>query len=223
MKKETIGSRKLLQTAVEKYPFLLKEALVKSGAVKESEDIIWTSPLKTEAYREYRDPVWLKKLGLKPPLKKSLDTFWPSRGPVWDATAMSDTNKAISVEAKAHIPEAASPASCASPESMKLIAASLLEARKFYAPKSTANWSGTFYQYANRLAHHYYLKYLNDVPSILIFMNFMNAKDVDGPASEREWEGAVRLLHTVLGLPKSLERHGVFHVYVDALKMNTVL
>lgn len=138
---------------------------------------------------------------------------------MWDGTAITDTKKSISVEAKAHIPEAASPASCASPKSLKLIEASLEEARKFYAPNSSAKWSGIFYQYANRLAHHYFLEFQNNVPNILIFLNFLNATEVDGPASKLEWEGAIRLLHTVLGLPKSLEKHNVFHVYIDVLNM----
>ena len=37
-----------------------------------------------------------------------------------------------------------------------------------------------------------------------------------GPMSEDEWHGAVRLIHAVLGVPKNLNRYGVFDVFVDA-------
>lgn len=60
-KKEAVGSQKLLQMAVENYPSLLKKAVVESGAINESEKIIWTSPLKEEDYKEHRDLSWLKK------------------------------------------------------------------------------------------------------------------------------------------------------------------
>jgi hypothetical protein len=119
------------------------------------------------------------------------------------------------VEAKAHIPEAASPATRATPASLELISRSLAEARRWYAPKATADWSGTFYQYANRLAHHYLLNEINKVPSILVFVYFTGATEMSGPVDAREWRGAVRLLHAALGLPAHLESRGVFDAFVD--------
>lgn len=85
------------------------------------------------------------------------------------------------------------------PESLKLISKSLCDARKFYAPKATAIWSQVFYQYANRLAHHYFLTEVNDVKSVLVFLYFLNANDMPDPASESEWDGAVRLIHAAAG------------------------
>ena len=106
---------------------------------------------------------------------------------------------------KGHIPEAATPASKASSASLQLIEQSLGEARQFYAPRATATWSNLFYQYANRLAHRYFLRKLNDVPSTLVFLYFVNADDMLGPMSAEEWNGAVRLIHAVLGLPRGPE------------------
>jgi hypothetical protein len=60
-------------------------------------------------------------------------------------------------------------------------------------------------QCPNRLAHQYSLRKLNDVPSTLVFLYFVNADDMHGPMSEEEWHGAVRLIHAALGLPKELE------------------
>ena len=39
--------------------------------------------------------------------------------------------------------------------------------------RSTCDWSGTFYQYANRLAHLYLLHELNDVDAWLVFVYFV--------------------------------------------------
>jgi hypothetical protein len=69
---------------------------------------------------------------------------------------------------------------------------------------------------ANRLAHHYFLKQINGVPSVLAFLYFVNADDMLGPMSEEEWRGAVRLIHAVLGLPKDLSSYGVFDAFLDA-------
>ena len=49
----------------------------------------------------------------------------------------------------------------------------------------------------------------------IVFLYFINATETDGPSSILEWEGATRLLHAVLGLPKDLKRHDVYHAYID--------
>ena len=214
-KRGRIGSQRLLQAAVNQHPDLLYEALRKAGAIHDSENVSWTSPLEADQFKEYRDQAALEKIGITNP-PHPLNNFWPKGGPVWDATGVTSSGKPILVEAKAHIPEAASPASGASPQSLEKIEASLNAARNYYAPRSTSVWSGTFYQYANRLAHQYYLKELNNIPSILVFLNFINATDMDGPTTELEWKGAIRLIHAVLGLPKNLESHGIYHAYIDA-------
>jgi len=143
------------------------------------------------------------------------ERVWPARGPVWDALGITSEGP-LFLEAKAHIPEAATPATRASPASLELIERSLGEARQFYAPRATAVWSILFYQYANRLAHQYFLTKVNGVPSSLVFLYFVNADDMLGPVSEEQWHGAVRLIHAALGLPKDLKRYGVFEAFLDA-------
>lgn len=119
----------------------------------------------------------------------------------------------------APIPEAASPGTRASPESLKLISSSLEEARHWYAPKANASWSDTFYQYANRLAHHYFLREVNKVPSKLVFVYFIHDTDMSGPENESEWHGAIRLLHAALGLPAQLQQRGVFDAFLDVPRL----
>ena len=148
----TIGSQRLLQVAVNSRPELLRSALRRAGAIRKGESIEWVSPLSSERHREYRDRAALQRLRLDSKLRAPLSSFWPSRGAVWDGLAVVGNEVPLLVEAKAHIPEAASPGSKASPTSRKLIDASLDAARHHLAPRSKAVWGELFYQYANRLA-----------------------------------------------------------------------
>jgi hypothetical protein len=212
------GSQKWIQTVVNQKPQLLLGALQRCGAIGPRTSVTWSSPLEKDDYCEYKDLSALDKIGIKgSTLKVPLGDFWPARGPVWDALGITSDGKPILIEAKAHIPEAASPGSKASSsKSKELISASLASARKFYSPRATAKWNELFYQYANRLAHQYFLKKLNGISSLLVFVYFLNADDVLGPMSEEEWNGAIRLIHAVLGLPKDLSQFGVFDAFLDA-------
>ena len=212
----TLGSQRLLQLAVNRRPELLRSALRTSGALGRRESVTWKSPLESDEFREYKDNAALQKLGITNDLRVPLSTFWPPRGAVWDGLGVTTQNRPLLVEAKAHIPEAASPGTKASPKSSRLIEKSLLRTRKHLAPRSKSAWTGTFYQYANRLAYQYYFRVLNGIDSSLVFLDFTNAVDMDGPATEKEWRGATRMIHAVLGLPANLERFGVFHAYMDA-------
>jgi hypothetical protein len=210
------GSQRWLQVAVNRKPQLLLGALQRSGAIAPRASVTWCSPLEKENFQEYREGKAIEKAGIsKANLKRALEEFWPTRGPVWDALGITSEGQSLFLEAKAHIPEAASPGTKASPISKVLIERSLGEARKFYAPRATAAWSNLFYQYANRLAHQYFLRKLNGVPSTLVFLYFVNADDMLGPTSEEEWHGALCLIHAVLGLPKNLKRYGVFDAFLD--------
>jgi hypothetical protein len=210
------GSQRLLQLAVNHRPELLLSALRKCGAIEGREHPRWVSPLAAENHCEYRDCAALEKLGLAHRLRKPLAEFWPARGCVWDALGVAGEARPILVEAKAHIPEAASTGTRASPQSRELIERSLVQARHHFAPRSKAVWTGLFYQYANRLAYQFYLRSLNEMQSSLVFLYFTNAVDMDGPTTEEEWHGASRLIHAVLGLPADLSQFGVFDAFVDA-------
>ncbi len=210
------GSQRWLQVAVNRKPKLLLGALQRSGAIPQRAALTWSSPLENENFQEYRDGKALEKAGIaRASLKKPLQEFWPARGPVWDAVGITSEGRSLFLEAKAHIPEAASPATRATSASLELITKSLGEARRFYAPGATATWNNLFYQYANRLAHHYFLTEINGLRSALVFLYFVNADDMLGPMSEEEWHGAVRLIHAALGLPKDLTRYGVFDAFLD--------
>jgi hypothetical protein len=216
------GSQKWLQVAINQKQELLLGALQRSGAIGHKASVVWHSPLKDDGYREYRDVASLGKAELAH-LKKPLDSFWPSRGPVWDAIGITSEGSPIFLEAKAHIPEAASPSTKASsPRSVALIKKSLSEARRWYSRRREGDWGGVFYQYANRLAHQYFLRGINGIPSSLIFLYFLNADDMRGPKSEEEWHGAIRLIHAVLGVPEDLTSRGVFDAFLDVRPLQNV-
>ncbi len=215
----TRGSQRWLQLAVAEAPDLLRSSLVACGAVKPSESVAWSAPLASESFAEPRDEEALRKAGIVKLPDRSLHDFWPKGGPVWDAVARVG-NASLFVEAKAHIKEAESPPSKASPQSLLKIQAALAEARQFYAPASLADWHLTYYQYANRLAHHYLLKHLNGIDSRLVFLYFLNAKEMNGPSHTHEWEAVTSRIHAALGLPASLQSLGVFHAYLDVSELN---
>jgi hypothetical protein len=209
------GSQRWIQVAVERHPQLLAGALQRCGAIPSGAAVEWRSPLRANGFCEYRDAAALRRADISALPRRALADFWPARGPVWDAIGVASDRRAIFVEAKAHIPEAASPPCRASSASLARIQASLVEARRAYAPKAAADWSHLFYQYANRLAHHFLINQLNGIPSVLVFLYFVNDRDMKGPTSEDEWKGAVRLIHAALGLPASLTSHGVYEAFLD--------
>ena len=62
--------------------------------------------------------------------------------------------------------------------------------------------------------HPYRLRELNGTESHLAFLYFLNAEDVNGPASREKWQGAIELLHAALGLT-SLPSKGVHEAFID--------
>ena len=187
------GSQRWLQVAVNRAPQLLDEALRKHGVIDSDESLVWSSPLADEQFTEYRDESALLALKLTELPRRSLEDFWPRRGPVWDGLAVTNKKSIILVEAKAHIPEVLSPPSQAGEKSKMKIIAALEEARKFYAPRSNKVWFEHFYQYCNRLAFHYFLTQVNQLPSKLVFLDFYNAMEMNGPTSPEEWQGATKV------------------------------
>lgn len=209
------GSQRWLQIAIDQHQAIIDDMLQAALGLPSEDKILWISPVRSTKFREYRDMEALRQLGVESLPVRALNTFWPRRGPVWDGLARTKSGKLIFIEAKANIPEAASPPTRATPDSRKLILQSLTEARHFFSPRATCEWAGTFYQYANRLSHHYLFRELNKLPSHLVFLYFINAEDVSGPTSETEWRGAVRLLHAALGLSSNRLPEGVHEVFLD--------
>ena len=212
--KVTRGSQKWLQIGVNQHPKILNDAIRVSANMPPETAIEWLSPRESEDFVEYRDQAFVNKLGLTL-TQRPLSSFWPLRGPVWDGLARTSSGEVLLIEAKAHIPEMVSPASKASPASLEQIEKGLAETRSALAPRTTVSWSGTFYQYTNRLAHLYFLRTLNRVNAHLVFLYFVGDADVSGPTSQAEWEGAIQVTEAYLGLGRHKLSPYVHHVFVE--------
>lgn len=77
------------------------------------------------------------------------------------------------------------------------------------------DWSGTFFQYANRLAHLHFLRAQNRIPAHLVFVCFLNATDVRGPCERAEYDGATRVIEHYLGVRRSKLSRYIHRVFVD--------
>lgn len=193
------GSKKWIQILVNKRPELLGKEVKTSLGLDPDESICWCSPLEEDGYAEYRDQAFLDRLSIR--LEKvPLDAFWPRRGPQWDALGKSDGNKVFLVEAKSHISELMSSLKAGDASSLSKISKSLEKTKEYLNSSVGSNWSSPFYQYTNRLAHLYLLRVLNNIPAYLVFVYFINDVEMDGPRTLDEWEGAIKLLHSYLGI-----------------------
>lgn len=219
----TAGSQRWLQIAVNRRPDLLDQAFAEAGAIDLGETLSWCSPIEQTNFAEFRDENAFRYLGIAEFPIMALADFWPPRGPVWDGLATSNNNRFVLVEAKAHIQEVLSPPTKAGEKSIDKIRNALNEARKFYAPRSSKAWFEYFYQYCNRLAHHYFVAHINKLDSRLVFLDFINAEEMNGPLSKEEWLGTTKLIHAFLGLPESLESFGVHHAYLDVKSLKSAV
>ncbi len=200
------GSLRWIQHLVNQHPAVL-DAGLSIGKVD------WRSPRGDDEYAEYRDQAFLDRLGVVLP-KRQLHKFWPSGGPQWDALGRAASGEIVLVEAKAHLSELLSPPTQASEASTQTISASLLEAAEALKASPGTDWSKRFYQYANRLAHAWFLAQVNGLPVRLAFVHFIGDADMSGPESRREWEAALTVLHEALGLRGRLPRY-VAEIFID--------
>ena len=178
---------------------LLSAQVTQTFGWDKSERIDWRSPVEEDCYAEYFDQSFLDRIEVQPsqtPLKE----FWPPGGPRWDGLAKTDSGKVLLVEAKAHIDESVDYGSGASAKSYRQIQGSLAAAKRAFRGSDRSSWESPFYQYANRLAHLYFLRELNGIDAYLLFIYFADAPDVPEPCSAEEWRGAMRLTKRCLGL-----------------------
>jgi len=206
-------SQKWIQRIINNQPEHLNSQIKAKLNLSRDEHIQWLSPLKDDRYSEYRDQEFIDLLGVKLTVKPLAD-FWPERGPQWDALGKSSSGKLFLVEAKSHIPELISSLQAGDEESIKKIKTSLEETKDYLNSRAKVEWTQCFYQYTNRIAHLYLLR-KNDLPAYLIFVYFLNDVEMNGPTTYYEWEGALRLLNSYLGIGKHKLQKFITDVYVD--------
>ena len=212
------GSQRWLQLAVNRCPNVIDEAVAKAINLNEGEAIQWVSPLESDSFIEYRDLAFLERLRISPQHRKLAD-FWPRGGPVWDGLARTSGGRCLLIEAKANIPEFDSSSTRASEKPLRKIGEALDETREFLRVSADTDWSKCFYQYANRLAHLYFLRELNKVDAVLVFVYFVGDTTVSGtsPVTREGWESAIGLATHHLGVSTNSRwvRENVADVFID--------
>ena len=208
------GSLKRIQKVVNEKPAILDTQIRSAFDLRDSDDIEWLSPLKSDEYAEYRDEAFLDRLGVN--LKHTpLSKFWPRRGPQWDALGRTRSGSVFLIEAKAHVEELVSSPTGATGKSLSQIQSALAQTKKYITSKSKTDWSSCFYQYTNRIAHLYLLRDLNKIPAFLVFVYFLNDTEMGGPSTEAEWRSAIRLMHKHLGIRRNRLSKYMADVFVD--------
>lgn len=193
------GSLKQIQLLVNERPELLNNGLIEALALPGAIELGWVSPTENDGFAEYRDSDFLRVLGLEK-LAPALREFWPERGPQWDALGRAASNEVFLIEAKANIPELFS--SCkAGAASAKQIGAALDQTKKHLRVSEDADWCKPFYQYANRLAHLFFLRE-RGIDAYLAFVYFIGDESVKGPKTKDKWLGALEVAKTCLGVNK---------------------
>jgi hypothetical protein len=199
------GSQRWLQQAVESAPALLQPPRWPA--------LEWRSPRRTDDFAEYMDAGFLEVLGLGH-LGPALAGFWPRSGPRWDGLAVFPGGVVL-VEAKAHIAEAISTPCAAGPDSARMIADSLMRAKRALGADDRSDWTRVLYQYANRLAHLWFLRE-QGVDARLLFVDFLNDAERGGPAHAESWAAAYAMADHALGLPAAHPLRGaIAHVHPD--------
>ena len=212
------GSQRWLQLTVNRCPEVIDGAIAKAGVLEHGESVQWLSPLESDAFTEYRDHAFLERLGITPQHRR-LEDFWPTRGPVWDGLARTSGGRYLLIEAKANIPEFDTSPTGASEGSLHKIRKAFDETRRFLRVRTKTDWADCFYQYANRLAHLYFLRELNKVDAVLVFVYFMGDTTVCGvnPVSHEGWQAAIDLADHHLGVRAHSRwiRDNVAEVFID--------
>ena len=220
-KRGTRGSLRWIQEAVNQHPRYLNFKISERCGLSPNETIQWVSPVQQDDFAEYRDSQFLDLLEVRLPARP-LKSFWPVRGPQWDALGRTDNGNVLLVGAKANVPELVSDKCQAGEKSKTLIRRSLREVQDFLKVDPEADWLGKLYQYTNRLAHLYLLRELNRVEAHLVFVYFVGATKVSGPQTVPEWEAALSVARGVLGLGK---RHRlsnyIYDVFIDVREFRT--
>jgi hypothetical protein len=174
-------------------------------------------------YAEYRDQEFIDRLGgsryFRQPLptRRPLNEFWPRFGPQWDGLGVTDQGQILLVEAKANIPEmVTAPTQARGESALQRIQLSLREVKSFVNSRIPVDWSVSFYQYANRLAHLYWLRELNGQDAYMVNLFFLNDAEMNGPKLVEEWQAAIRLQEVFLGVRQGAQNGHPLDPWVGA-------
>jgi hypothetical protein len=183
------GSQLQIQIYVSRREAELTRAVVTAlgAAGQYAEGIRWVSPLEASRFAEVADGAFLGALELAN-FRTELSAFWPTGGPRWDGLGILQPGPGVLlVEAKSYPEEMLGSGVRATAESSRrLIAESLSRAKAWCGADAGADWHGPLYQYANRLAHVYFLREVARVNAWLVNLCFVD--DPHKPTSLACWQ-----------------------------------
>jgi hypothetical protein len=190
---------------------------------------IWLSPVKEDGYKEYTGKrFWdlIFSLSDTTPLKETR-SFWPLRGCHWDGI-IEVLNGSVRVgiillEAKAHTSELFSSISARSESSIRIILDTLEKVKGKLRAVNESDWTGLYYQTANRIAHIMYLnsqESLRPVEFALANIYFLNDRFAIEECSERlsdqsDWMPHLNKEYKYLGI--NPEEHPILREQIKSI------
>ena len=197
------GSQRHIQTYVNERTEQLIAAVSAALPELESASIQFVSPLERDNYAERRDAEFLRALGLGS-LENPLTSFWPRGGPVWDALATVEFDQGqgvILLEAKSYVDELYGQGSNAKDDALETIRGALRSTQSWLGADGRTDWSASrLYQYANRLAHLYFLREVTSTPAWLVNCYFVN--DPRHATSREDFDAQLPSVATELGISR---------------------
>jgi hypothetical protein len=213
------GSKLQIRLLVNEYPERLAVMLRREVSGWEPAAFDWRSPLSAEGYREYWDRDFLAALGLERYESALVGGFWPRHGPEWDALArvsLPNSDAVLLIEAKSHRSEMVN--CCrAGKESEAVIDAAFERTRQWVRPPRCRDWKQPFYQFANRLAHLYFLRRECGIDARLVHIYFTG--DPYYPTTRDQWEDWMREVRFELGIDNT-RIEGLINLFVPAPEVN---
>ena len=201
------GSQYCLQRFVEDSPDDLADLIIAHSPTLQAfgtSKVEWRSPLGCDDYYEYGDD-YLVALDLDHQEQQDQQAaFWPDRGPDWDALAKvtgASVDGVLLVEAKAYPKEARGTCKAENPNSIQTIRRAFARVQEHMGVRGVTPelWMRRHYQAANRLAHLYLLNEVMQIPTWLVFVNFLDDQS-NRPTDLRTWRPQQVAMFRQLGL-----------------------
>jgi hypothetical protein len=229
------GSQLQTQLYVNRHRDALNEAVLEAlpSLAERRPELTWVAPVEDDGFAEPRDGM-LSVLG-KEGLRAELATFWPSRGPVWDALATcrfpDGSDGVVLAEGKSYPEEmygggtrAGTSGSEASLESRRKIERATawaqgrlgvpLDVRRWLDPLDPDKTSSSLYQTANRLTFALWLR-SKGVQAWLCHLLFLNDR-LHNPTDRATWEAGLDEADRRLGID-GIDIPCAGHAFLEAL------
>lgn len=196
------GSRLQVQCFVSRHRSALSDAVRRALGLTGEQVLEWRAPLEEKCFAEPSDFAFLRALDLGQHCG-ALKRFWPTRGPHWDALARVTPPHlppgVVLVEAKSYPGELyGRGCQAADRRSAEQIMHSLGAAKAWFGADAAADWCGRPYQYANRLAHVYFLRERCRLSAWLVNLCFLDDL-TRTPTGRATWDAALPAIKAELG------------------------